>query len=632
MRGRGLVVGPGAVLATLVLASSAAAAPQTYCVHVGGACPAGQVDIGSDLQAALTGAVSNPGSTVLIGPGTFTHPSGFSVAPGSPVDMTITGAGAGRTILEATGSTPGYVFGLRATAASTLSGVTIGITPGVGGGLTLDGATANGIAVALEPGGGLAAGANVLSGATIEHSSIQGGNVGVQANTAASPATLVDDTISAPTAIFSADTTLTGQDLTITGASVAVLALGTTDTTTIDDLLAVVSPGLGQSAVQATGGAAVVVRSATLVDVGTASATGVFVSGANTHTSLTLNDSIVRGFPIANARSASGGSGAADLTLNDDDITLAADSGAAGTFTHTGDIDADPRFVNPAAGDYRLRFGSPAIDVGGNCASICQTVPDLDGLTRPIDGNGDGAAVRDVGAYEYGHRAPAARVAASSPSATAGQVVTFDASASSDPDDGDALTYAWTFDDGSTASGPSAGHAFATPGVHTATLTVTDPAGLTGTATASVTVAAVRDTTAPAISALKLSHSTFAVAKGSTATIAATHSKGTTIRFRLSEAAKVTFAIARATGGVEVGKSCVAPSKRHRHGKACTRYVKAGTLTRRSERAGADSLAFTGRIGHKALHTGHYHVTLTATDAAGNASKAKTASFTIVSH
>ena len=68
---------------------------------------------------------------------------------------------------------------------------------------------------------------------------------------------------------------------------------------------------------------------------------------------------------------------------------------------------ADPAFVAPAdaagaptsAGNYRLAFGSPAIDAGGNTG--CPAT-DLDGLPRPADGNGDGTAVCDPGAYEAG--------------------------------------------------------------------------------------------------------------------------------------------------------------------------------------------------------------------------------------
>ncbi|MBV8194955.1 MAG: PKD domain-containing protein, partial [Candidatus Dormibacteraeota bacterium] len=52
-----------------------------------------------------------------------------------------------------------------------------------------------------------------------------------------------------------------------------------------------------------------------------------------------------------------------------------------------------------------------------------------------------------------------------------------------------ASTWNWTFDDGASASGPTASHAFVTPGVHTVTLTETAPSG-TSTYSASVNVVA----------------------------------------------------------------------------------------------------------------------------------------------
>ncbi|WP_353948999.1 S8 family serine peptidase [Sporolactobacillus sp. Y61] len=56
------------------------------------------------------------------------------------------------------------------------------------------------------------------------------------------------------------------------------------------------------------------------------------------------------------------------------------------------------------------------------------------------------------------------------------KTVTFDASASSDPD-GNLVTYAWTFGDGSTAEGETATHQFTKKGKYNVTLTVTDNRG-----------------------------------------------------------------------------------------------------------------------------------------------------------
>ncbi|HYU05745.1 MAG TPA: PKD domain-containing protein [Thermoplasmata archaeon] len=68
------------------------------------------------------------------------------------------------------------------------------------------------------------------------------------------------------------------------------------------------------------------------------------------------------------------------------------------------------------------------------------------------------------------------------------QAVTFNASASYDPD-GTIASYAWTFGDGTNGSGRTVTHAYPDAGQYTVTLTVTDNGGLTAIHSETVTVA-----------------------------------------------------------------------------------------------------------------------------------------------
>jgi hypothetical protein len=246
----------------------------------------------------------------------------------------------------------------------------------------------------------------------------------------------------------------------------------------------------------------------------------------------------------------------------------------------------------PHLGDPQLtttfspKWSSPLIDAG-----YPQQIHALD--AKDLLGNPRYVGNVDIGALEYQRQAPSV-TAASVTAGFTGADVPFAVAKASDPDPGDTLTFTWAFDDGGGASGAQVTHEFATPGVHSATVTATDPTGLTGTGTVLVPIIARHalaapppsppppppDTTAPRITKLKL--------------------KKTRLSFTLSEAAKV-----KVTFEQRVGK----------HYKRLS-----GTLTR-SETNGTHALHV------KKRRRGRYRLTVTATDAAGNRSKAARLSF-----
>ena len=105
---------------------------------------------------------------------------------------------------------------------------------------------------------------------------------------------------------------------------------------------------------------------------------------------------------------------------------------------------------------------------------------------------------------------------------------------------------------------------------------------------------------------------------------------GTTIRFRLSEAARVTYDFRRALPGRKVGRRCLAPTRARQGRPRCTRYVRSGSL-RRAAALGSNILRFQGRLTRRrALRPGKYRLTLVATDAAGQRSAPKTLTFRLL--
>jgi Bacterial Ig domain/WD40-like Beta Propeller Repeat len=140
----------------------------------------------------------------------------------------------------------------------------------------------------------------------------------------------------------------------------------------------------------------------------------------------------------------------------------------------------------------------------------------------------------------------------------------------------------------------------------TVTIQVTSPSGGGGGAA---------DKTPPTISDLRVSVKKWRLGKG-----LASISKspvGTTVSFKLSEAARATVSFQRSVPGKNGGKP---------------HYVNAGSLKALSAKAGKNKVRFQGRLTRsRSLALGKYRVVVSARDAAGNQSKARTGpNFTIV--
>ena len=123
---------------------------------------------------------------------------------------------------------------------------------------------------------------------------------------------------------------------------------------------------------------------------------------------ITLDDSIVRGPAIdlvadASNNGSQAGPSSATVTTTYSDWhssggTIAAGTGTGGVVSGAGRLDVDPQFANAGGGDYHLTLGSPVVDKGdpGGGGSS----KDFDGLARTQDGDVDGVAVSDMGAFE----------------------------------------------------------------------------------------------------------------------------------------------------------------------------------------------------------------------------------------
>jgi PKD repeat protein len=134
---------------------------------------------------------------------------------------------------------------------------------------------------------------------------------------------------------------------------------------------------------------------------------------------------------------------------------------------------------------YAWSFGDGSTASGATATHTYTSVGNFTVTLTVTDNVGAVASATLVTSVLPANQPPTARVSASPVSGSAPLTVSFNGAGSSDAD-GTIASYSWNFGDGATASGPTVSHSYTTAANFTATLTVTDNAG--GTSSASVVI------------------------------------------------------------------------------------------------------------------------------------------------
>jgi hypothetical protein len=415
-----------AVAGMLACVESASAA--LYCVNKP-PCTGGTPH--ADLKAAVDAANGHSGADrIEIGEGTYPFVAEADAMGGAGAGLEVVGAGRGETILEGGGAGTRV---LHANSVNTLvSDLTITLAAAnSSGALYLRGGRVERVDVD-GVGGTSTVGIYLIEGADAEDVRVLlpttpiPTNYGFSVHTGTvGPSELVRVEARARYATTAGgDFPVTIRGGRFTGRTAGLLADdgGTIDA---DGVLVEIAPDSSGNAVLAHGhsgtdDSVVDLRHATIVGGGSGNQHAFDLSqSAGNESRIVARDVVVSGIP-KDARLSTSGSVAGTMTKLDIAYSTAlrgppTTTGAVGTHSvlvGEGMIPppADPGFVG--GGDFALRSSSPYVDTGEpGGLGAGQSPVDLLGAPRITDGNGDGTARRDVGAFEYQPPPPPAAAA-----------------------------------------------------------------------------------------------------------------------------------------------------------------------------------------------------------------------------
>lgn len=150
---------------------------------------------------------------------------------------------------------------------------------------------------------------------------------------------------------------------------------------------------------------------------------------------------------------------------------------------------------DPTAGSsiasYAWNFGDGTAPVTSTTAVTHHTysLPGTYTVTLTVTGTDGVASAPASRTVAVTVQPPSASLAVAGSPALIGHSISFSGAGSTDPNAGGSISsYAWSFGDGATATGATASHAYAGPGIYTVTLRVVDSYGQAATATKTVAV------------------------------------------------------------------------------------------------------------------------------------------------